>query len=107
MASYKRKTEFATIDYAELVNAVKIIKIEKIGFLTASKRFGIPRSLKRYVAELDEEENINFFTITEELIDLLQRKIFYKSLSIVKMVFTLEQETDLVQYIQKCAYIMG
>lgn len=88
MALYKWKTDFANIDFAKLADAVKAVRKDNYALSSAAKEFEIPRnSLRRYLAKLDTEENIDFSAIEkEELIVLLEQTVLYKGLSVQKMV---------------------
>lgn len=53
---YKRKTEFADIDYGNLVNAVKAVKVGNVSKRAAAVQFNIERnSMRRYLKNIREK----------------------------------------------------
>ena len=67
MASYKRISDRANIDFGKLAQAIKAVKVGNIGVATAARSFEIPRtSLKRYIQKIESEGNVDFANIEDD-----------------------------------------
>lgn len=68
MASYKRISDRANINFDKSAQAIKAVKVGKVGVSTAAKAFGIPRtSQNRYIQKI-EDDNIYFAHIENFLV---------------------------------------